>query len=1756
MIDSSDYSLSDSKKNKVTAEATQNQKNLWRWFTYLTLLSVGGGLSYGWHFTTEKLNPLLEKSISNYLSRPVELGKINTISFNHLTIGKTIIPSTATENDSAIVEEIIVHFNPLKLLSKKLDLDITLNQGEIYLQQDKNNSWLRLNISNQKSSLPWGLSINVNDIQLNSGNLFVKNNLNPEKYSQLNINLANFIFEENKNLFNVEGNVVAGGNVNLTGWRIPSDNQWVLNINAENILTETFNQLNLVRLPLQINSGKLQSNLTLEFQNETLDSIEGKINVNQVDVSFSQLPYPLVNSNGDINLSTDGEIKLDNITTNLGLIPTQVTGIIDKNRNLNINANITNSLTVDDVASSLKLTPFNLETEGKIKGNVSLTGNVYNPIVKVRIANADEEIKVAKIPLDKITANLAIVDSQLNIEDVTILPKIGGEIKGSGFINLQKANSKFSIDWQGKEIDGEKLLNLYQKTLPISLGKISGNYNFSGDWREFSNFQLIGASNITLPQGEARVKNLQLNSDSWLANIEISQGSLRDLSFINCEKLKCQDSILRGNFNLSGNTQNLNQENLKLEGDFSFNLGENQIVLENTYLKDNNWQTTLEVNNFPLTQLLSLSNNPENQFLNVPGIDKGNITAGLIVKGDLDNQENINIEGQGDIFLPQGKIKVNQIKVAENNFVANTFTEGFSLSQLNNSWDGQVKGDLTVKGNVNSITPDKISVDGNLSFAQGISLISQPVTVSFGWNGEYLQVNQAVSDNFQARGIINLDAKTQTIKDFDLDVTTQQMSLSKLSLPASLSLLNYQGNVDFQGKLIGNLSQPQLKGDVTLNKFEVASLNFSPLRGELSFSPQQGLDLTLNDSNSEDKLAVILDSQLKPQEIYLQKDTTQLRGLRESENFVVDMSEIPLGKVTKSWKNYLPTEIKEVGGILSGEVSFNLNDYSVSASKITITKPRLNHFHGDILTSEVIIKNDVIEFLNGNLHHQENEYKFTGKLVSLTNSPQLRLGIEIEDGDIQNLLTSWEFFEFADISKGFQPREYASAKDLYSANSNSNNRYSAKNDTISVVSDKSASPSSESNLSANPPLFAINSEEDSLLETIDTLKKVENNLKLKREKILDKNLPSLEELTGKFNGVINLGFSSQDGVKADFDFRGDSWQWGDYEGNFLQVTGSYHNNLLTFLPVIIKSDETTLSLTGTFQPERISGEVTLSNFPLSQIADIANLPDTLNIQGNVNSAIAISGSEKNPLAKGNIEAIDVQINNKNIDQTNASFGLRNSRIDFLASSNLTNNNESLKLIGSLPFQIFPNSSKPNNNDFKLDINLNKDGFTLLDIVTNNQLKWLEGDGNIDLNIKGKYNQEKNSIKEVNTEGIITLNNGVVQGKAIDNQTISNINGQVLFDFSQLNIPNLVGEFSGGSISLNGSLPLIDPQLNNQLLSLNVSDLSLNIDELYRGNASAELNISGSFIRPNLGGEINLYDGQIELSKNQSENIITEQGLINNINISDLYINLQDNIIIEQPPILNLRAKGQLNLKGKLNNLSPQGIIKLTDGNINLFTSQLSLANNYNNTAKFTPENGFNPYLDLQLESSVTETSRYQFADTSNSNEIRDLTNFSIDTVQTIKIKAGIKGWSDNLENNIVLSSSPQRNEAEIIALLGGGFFNNLTEANGNLDLVNLASAAFLGGVQGEIQKAFGFDELRLFPTQILNPENRISTLGLGAELALDLTDDLSISIMKILTNEQSPRYSIRYRLNEQTIFRGSSDFEQDTRGVLEFEHRF
>jgi translocation and assembly module TamB len=44
--------------------------------------------------------------------------------------------------------------------------------------------------------------------------------------------------------------------------------------------------------------------------------------------------------------------------------------------------------------------------------------------------------------------------------------------------------------------------------------------------------------------------------------------------------------------------------------------------------------------------------------------------------------------------------------------------------------------------------------------------------------------------------------------------------------------------------------------------------------------------------------------------------------------------------------------------------------------------------------------------------------------------------------------------------------------------------------------------------------------------------------------------------------------------------------------------------------------------------------------------------------------------------------------------------------------------------------------------------------------------------------------------------------------------------------------------------------------------------------------------------------------------------------------------------------------------------------------------------------------------------------------------------------------------------------------------------------------------------------------------------------------------------LKELTTDQPLQYSLRYRLNDQLLLRGSTDLSGDSRAVLEYDKRF
>jgi translocation and assembly module TamB len=130
-------------------------------------------------------------------------------------------------------------------------------------------------------------------------------------------------------------------------------------------------------------------------------------------------------------------------------------------------------------------------------------------------------------------------------------------------------------------------------------------------------------------------------------------------------------------------------------------------------------------------------------------------------------------------------------------------------------------------------------------------------------------------------------------------------------------------------------------------------------------------------------------------------------------------------------------------------------------------------------------------------------------------------------------------------------------------------------------------------------------------------------------------------------------------------------------------------------------------------------------------------------------------------------------------------------------------------------------------------------------------------------------------------------------------------------------------------------------------------------------------------------------------------------------------------------------------------------------------------------------------------------------------------------------------------------------------LLGGSFVQTLGKGDSTLAIANLAGAGLFGNLQSVITNATGLTEFRLFPTRISGGEGQTASsgsaagsLGVGLEVGGDITRNLSATIIRVLSANQPTEFNLRYRLNDQILLRGSTDFQGDNRGTIEYELRF
>jgi len=447
------------------------------------------------------------------------------------------------------------------------------------------------------------------------------------------------------------------------------------------------------------------------------------------------------------------------------------------------------------------------------------------------------------------------------------------------------------------------------------------------------------------------------------------------------------------------------------------------------------------------------------------------------------------------------------------------------------------------------------------------------------------------------------------------------------------------------------------------------------------------------------------------------------------------------------------------------------------------------------------------------------------------------------------------------------------------------------------------------------------------------------------------------------------------------------------------------------------------------------------------------------------------------------------------------------------------------LVNDSETPIYIEGSIPINKSENLDLKLIGNGkiVELIDIFSDEYFAFKEGEVNLRMIIKGTFNKP--------------ILNGfvVIKDSEIDfyNNILKDINSLIIFDFDSLEIKNLQAKSEdSGNIFIRGSLPFYR---NNDFLNSKIN-LKTNKFLLKKDNLNflidSDIDLSGSFESPVLGGSLSFNNGFInfnttnqnnkkdknikseeykkdwpELYWNNNKNIeiISNETILNsvllgerlpnyleNLSFTNLKLKLGPDFKLQYSELVQayLDTKLDLNINGKVGkDLNARGLIYLKKGRANLYTTPFKLDKNKENYILFASRSGVVPFISFSLVSKVPDSIIPISENNQDSNISGDINvdatssgfgSFGIGNSRLIKIEASYQGFLDQLsfedENKrIQLRSTPSYNRSQIIGLIGG-------------NSANLINRAFIS----QLNNADAFSErfqLSLYPALIENNDS-------------------------------------------------------------------
>jgi translocation and assembly module TamB len=1307
--------------------------------------------------------------------------------------------------------------------------------------------------------------------------------------------------------------------------------------------------------------------------------------------------------------------------------------------------------------------------------------------------------------------------------------------------NLRLADGKWQGDFNADNFD-------LVKVAPQIGGKLSGKFQANGDLQK-SNLQDIVASGtgaLRLGAGELVGKNLQLSQGNWQGNIVMTKVPLGRLSPLIPKPF--QGGLLNGNLQAFGSIDQPTK--VQIKGDASVNLAGGQISAKGLQIGDNRWQGLFTLKSLDLQQL-SLPKN----------IPAGQVDGTFELAGILDQPKLETAKGSGRMRLSGAEIVADRLELTGDQWQGAFKTTNLSVGKFTSlppALSGvKVSSNFDLSGNLKN--PQQLTGGGSGRVLLGNSEVAlqrwqfdkgrwqvaaNTKGLRLGTFGSILPSNlqagvfkgnvelsgaidkpQITALNGRVAGELSIWGGSIAVSPLQIadgrwqseSITLRDINLNSI---AGNQIKNVDGRISGNAKAAGRLdrfdindlqvdSQLQLNGKVAMLPATNIGGGMKIANGKIDLDLAGGNDLL---SLHSTKQGLTFAGKLAGMESEGEIDGVQLKMAARG---------IPIPLITSFLPPIPQLKKQELQGILAGSLTMNLLTGEIEGENLSIDNPQIGILKGDRLQSgSVKYADGNLIVRDGKFSRGDNVYLLEGRVLTKSRQPSYNLAVIVQKGQLDDVINLFQIFSLEDVLNPFGDRGYGTANDL--------------------------SP------------HAVGGELSSLQEHIERLTEIRRLQDIRTAKNDENPIPDLRNLKGNFAGKIVLSSGSKQGVFADFDITGDDWMVDKYSLLKVDLHGRWQSNVLLLRDFSLLSTNSQIKLNGEFSMDRQSADIQIDRFPAERLSSLFRLP--IDIAGDVDIKAHLGGTWFDPQLSGSGTISNGKLNQSDVPAIYTDFNYNNARLGFNSvfkdSTALPNSeNEPMRIAGSVPYQLPFALKPPDNQNFVVNMRIQNEGMQTLAILTQQQLNWVSGNGQINVLLKGKIDALGKAI-DVTAKGEATVVNGVLQAAALP-QTQNNlidVNGQVNFDLDRVKFDKLRGKYGNGEILADGSIS-IEKSLNlTDPLTITLDKLQLDLKDKYQGGIDGSLLLgNGTLLAPRLGGSIKLSNGKIFLPETSNTSDGKGSPEAGSMEFQNLELTLGDNVQVEKAPVLSFFATGTVKLNGSIDRLRPDGTIQLGRGQINLFTNRFRL-NGSGNTAQFTPERGTDPIVNLQLSTKVLETSRLPSLNSANERiDKKDLFSTDLGAAQTVQVDAKVTGPASEASSRLALTSTPNRSQDEIFLLLGNGLGSLSPDESG---LLKFAGSTAINYVQDVVSDFLGLSDFRLYPALTRSEGSTTSTLGLAAELGVDINKSVSASVLKVLTSPELPQFSIRYRINDRILLRGSSNLFNDSRAIIEYEQRF